>query len=271
MPTIGRPNTLQDNKFSNITMRQQQAPVDKAEYLNKISGRKNESIFVDKDKHNKMGKNEFLKLLTHQLTNQDPLNPVDQQKFSAELAQFAQLEQLANMNTTLEAQGKNAPTENKFYAASFLGKQVTTAGTTIDYAGDGSSATLPFFLPKDASKVMIRLFDSKNQLIGQIERDNMNRGNQNLRWDGISLDGTVAVKDTYTVSVRAWDKDFNEFNGETKSTGVVTDVTFENGETVFKLDGKKSVFLRDVESFKLLEDNKVKKPDVKQVTAAYKQ
>ena len=82
-----------------------------------------------------MGKDEFLKLLTVQLQNQDPLKPVDQKKFAADLAQFSQLEQLANMNTKLDSMNENVPVESKFYGASFLGKIVTTSGSTIMHDG----------------------------------------------------------------------------------------------------------------------------------------
>ena len=54
------------------------------------------------NKSNELGKDDFLKLLVTQLTAQDPLNPLDSQDFSAQLAQFSALEQMTNINTTLE-------------------------------------------------------------------------------------------------------------------------------------------------------------------------
>ena len=258
MPLIGNPKTSGDKKFSQIKMRSATQKLDpkkqKEELLKKINGERGNVKFVEERDHNKIGKDEFLKLLTHQLSQQDPLNPMDQKQFAADLAQFTQLEQMANMRTELQKQNENRAAENKFYAASFLGKKVITSGTTIDYKGE-LDVDIPFSLPKNAKKVMIRIFDEANQLIAQIDKDSIPKGSRVISWDGISLDKSQAANGSYTVEVRAWDNDFNQFLGETKSHGIVTGVNFDNKEMVLSLDGKKSVFLRDVERFEVVKHN----------------
>lgn len=259
MSIIGKPELTRNKTWENITMHKkpsQKQNIDQV--LDGVKGLKKGIQFVDAKKHNKMGKDEFLKLLTNQLANQDPLKPMDQNKFAADLAQFAQLEQLANINTSIGKQNSNAGVENKFYAASFLGKQAMTSGTTVDYKGDGITE-IPFYLPKHAKNLVLRIFDGKNQLIGQIEKENFSSGSNSIVWNGGSLDGTTAAKDTYRIEVRAWDEGYNEFRGETKSFGVVTGVSFEGGETILTLDGKKRAYLRDVENFKLLEQNSIRR------------
>lgn len=253
MPSMGKPQFAKvKNTFSNISMKE---PKDRGELLNKLSGFKEKSQFVDRAKHNKMGKDGFLKLLANQLQNQDPTNPMDQKKFAADLAQFSQLEQLANLNSKFDKLSNNDSLEMKSMAASFLGKEVTTKGTTINLKKDGDKASIPFVLDKDASKTMIRIFDQKNNLIGQIDTDALSKGSHRLTWDGVALDGTPAVKGEYRVEVRGWDQLMEPFMGETKGTGLVTGVTFEKGETVLKLDGQKSVSLRDVENFAIPVNN----------------
>ena len=254
MASIGKPQ--ESNKFGGIQMHsslnsRKAQKRNLGDDLNKMAGQKPSQKYVDAKKHNQIGKDGFLKLLTHQLQNQDPLKPMDQKQFAADLAQFAQLEKLTTMNETMGNMGKNQPTENKFYGASFLGKEVMTAGASIDYDGEGKDQDLPFFLEKSAKNVIIRIFDSKNQLVNQIDKDSMGQGSQSVRWDGLKLDGGVAGKDSYRFEVRAWDEKMEPFLGSTKATGIVTGVNFENGETVLEVDNSKKVFLRDVDSFQV--------------------
>lgn len=257
MTSIGRPASPQDNAFSGITMGETTAGKKRnlADQLNKIAGRPQESRFVDGKKHNQMDKDSFLKLLSHQLQNQDPMQPMDQKKFAADLAQFSQLEQLANLNTKMDTMGNNAPVENKFFGASFLGKEVLTEGTSVDYQGDGSWVNIPFNLGENAKEVRVRLFDSQNQMVAEIKREGLGKGNHQLTWDGEMNDGTPALKDRYRMEVVGINESGEPFRGATQVTGKVGGVSFEGNETVLTLEDGRRVFLRDVTSFKLPGEN----------------
>ncbi len=259
MPEIGKPQ--QRNSFANVRMAPRQTKgnnsnVSVGERLNRLAGNDiQDQKFVDEKEHNKMGQDGFLKLLSHQLTHQDPMKPMDQKQLSADLAQFSQLEQMTNMNSKLDKMGKNDPQELKFFGASFLGKEVLTKGASVSYDGKGFKKDIPFFLDKEAKNVMVNIYDKNRQLIGRVEAENLGRGQHTLAWDGRQLDNTRAAKGDYTLEVWAYDNGMNKFKGETKSTGVVRGVDFENGETVFTLENGKKVFLRDVDSFKLPSDS----------------
>ncbi|WP_372651224.1 flagellar hook assembly protein FlgD [Halobacteriovorax sp.] len=252
MAEIGRPKAA--NPFNGIALKKSSNNKKKqnvGDSLNEMVGIRPDQKFVDKKDHNKLGKDGFLKLLSHQLANQDPMKPMDQKQFAADLAQFSQLEQLTNMNTKMDGMQKNDTTENKFMAASFIGKEVMSKGTSVNYDGESRSTILPFHLKKAANNILVRIYDSKNQLISQIEKESLGEGSQSVKWDGLQLDGAPAVKGDYRIDVTAYDETMNKFKGETKSTGLVTGVHFENGEAVLELDRGKKVFLRDVESFSL--------------------
>ena len=239
--------TIDPNDFSNRT----KAASDREQerLINKIQGyTKKNDLIVDGAEHNKMGKDEFLKLLTVQLANQDPTSPMKQEKMAAELAQFSQLEQLTNLNNKFDGLTKNQQVQDKFYGASFLGKEVVTSGSSLKFEGEGSAADILFSLPKPADKLLVRVFDRSNNMVGEMWKENIGRGNQSVTWDGMQLDNTISAKGEFTTQVYAWDKFADPISVKTKSTGTVESVFFENGETVLKVDGKK-VFLRDVDSF----------------------
>ncbi len=270
MPDIGKPRAG-SNPFQKVKRYQgpnrangnSNRPSEEAtgDILNRITGRSERvgasSVkMVDGKKQGKIGKDGFLKLLTHQLKNQDPMKPMDQNKFAAHLAQFSQLEQMTNMNQNFEKSLNQAPAQNKFYAASFLGKKVITSGSTVKHKGIGTSSMISFKLENDMSKGIMRIFDQKNQMIQQIDLDAKPKGLHAVPWNGKQFDGTDAGKGVYRVAVLAYDNGNQPISVQTQAEGVVTSVNFEDGETVLTVDGKK-VFLRDVQSFHLADDKEM--------------
>ena len=217
--------------------------------INKAAGQKPKSIYKD-GPHNQLGKDEFLKLLSFQLQNQDPMNPMDQHKMTGELAQFSQLEQLSNLNSKYDKANQNQMIQDKFFAASFVGKEIVTSGSTIKLLDEGVDADVLFKLDGDADKMVIRIMDEKNQTVGEIWTENVPRGAQQITWDGVSLDGQPAAKGSYKAVIKAWDKNCQEVMARTQATGLVESVSFEDGEPVLLVSGQK-VYLRDVSNFRM--------------------
>ena len=283
MPMIGRPGNTSQSSYSNISIKKNDIvdgqPVDPkiGDELNKISGVKPDQRFVDRKTHETLGPDGFMKLLAHQLKNQDPMKPMDQKDFSANLAQFSQLEQLTAMNKKFDGLTANNNNEKRFQGASFLGKKVVTSGTTVDYGGDGKNIDLPFYLDHAAKNAVIHIYDNKNQMIGKIDKEDLGKGQQAITWDGIGLDGQIAPKETYHFDVVAFDNQNEKFFGTTRAEGTVTGVRFENGETILDVSGGRKVFLKDVESFALPEkgtldkNSETKNVESKNVPALQKQ
>ena len=269
MPLMGVPDSARSNSnLSTVTMAEKVGEAspnangtvkNKQEFLNKLAGAKEaNSIYKDGKKHNQIGKDEFMKLLSHQMQHQDPMSPMDQTKFVGELAQFAQLEQMTALNSKFDGMNKNVSAENKFYAASFIGKNVMTQGSTLAVKNDGDESNIFFKLDKYAEKVMVSIFDKKNNMVGEVVKENLSQGPQTVTWNGKNLDGTPATRGDYTLQIFAHDKQFAQIAVESKVSGTVTGVEFEDGETVLTVDGDKRVFLRDVDSFSA-EGNQAKK------------
>lgn len=89
--------------------------------LTKIStGSTSTASAVTTATNNELGKDAFLKLLIAELSNQDPTNPVEDREFISQMATFSTLEQMQNMNKTMEGMAET----NKFSAVNYIGKAV---------------------------------------------------------------------------------------------------------------------------------------------------
>ena len=90
----------------------------------------------------KLGKDEFMRLLTAQLRYQDPMNPMDGHQLAADLAQFSGLEQLLNINEQLEIQqglsGVMLSAINNSVAMNTVGKTVVAASDQVVLAKDAT-------------------------------------------------------------------------------------------------------------------------------------
>ncbi|MEX1055960.1 MAG: flagellar hook capping FlgD N-terminal domain-containing protein, partial [Rhodothermales bacterium] len=115
-----------------------------------------------------LGKNEFLRLLVAQISNQDPLNPMQGHEFAAQLAQFSSVEQLMNIGDVLtkngELNGLLAQSVNSGVASGLIGKSIETKGNQINWSGEGVSE-LNFKLADSAQSVTVTIRDKVGNVI----------------------------------------------------------------------------------------------------------
>src|SRR6201996_6126086 len=83
----------------------------------------------------------FLQLLTTQLKNQNPLDPLDTNQFTQQLVEFSGVEQQINMNTNLQTLIGLQQTTETTSAMQYLGSNVTLSGTTATLTSSSSPAT----------------------------------------------------------------------------------------------------------------------------------
>ncbi|WP_100373200.1 flagellar hook assembly protein FlgD [Bacillus sp. FJAT-45037] len=76
---------------------------------------------------NMLGKDDFLKILMTQLSNQDPSNPMDDREFIAQMAQFSSLEQMTNMNQTMQKFVDTQTSQSLVQFSELIGKKVKWA------------------------------------------------------------------------------------------------------------------------------------------------
>jgi flagellar basal-body rod modification protein FlgD len=143
----------------------------------------------------------FLTLLTTQLKNQNPMDPLDTNQFTAQLVQFAQVEQQLKSNTQLGTLVSLQQTAQNGAALNFVGQTVDVDGTTTALA-DGN-ATWQLSVPKP-STATITIKNATGVQVYSGTRP-LNTGTQPFTWDGKDTSGLQWPDGNYTISVTAQD------------------------------------------------------------------
>jgi len=199
-----------------------------------------------------MDKTDFLQMLTAQLKAQDPLNPLSNQDFATQLAQFSSLQELQTMNTELgQALQSNlllTQTFNNTMAASFIGKIARAESNTITMGATGN-ASLMYKLGTNATNITVDIKDSSGHTVRTLNPAAQASGEQSVSWDGLDANGQRVAAGNYTFSVNATDANGQAIDVTTFIEGLVTEVRFANGGALLVV-GDREIHLGDVISLR---------------------
>jgi flagellar basal-body rod modification protein FlgD len=176
-----------------------------------------------------LGRDQFLTLLVAQLQNQDPLNPLESQDFTAQMAQFSSLEQLFDVNESLMNIQAGMQSSQKESALDYVGMEVKAAGNTLYKNGENMDQA-SYYL-ETSGEVVVSIFDSNGVEVRQIQADFQESGEHDLVWDGRDANGNLMQDGIYTYGVSAIDADGYDVYTTTYSRGEVTGVSSQYGQT----------------------------------------
>ncbi len=148
-----------------------------------------------------MGKEDFLTLLVAQLQNQDPLNPDDPTEFTAQLAQFSSLEQLFNLNESMDNMVTSNANSDRLSTLQTIGKEVVYQDSKFEYDGE-ENVEVGYQLDGTATEVQITI-QQNGATIAVLEGDELTKGNHFITWDGTTDSGTPAPRGSYTIAISA--------------------------------------------------------------------
>lgn len=175
-----------------------------------------------------LGPNAFMQLLIAQMTHQDPTAPADSTAMASQLAQFSSLEQLTNINTTLQGQGTSTSSltsaVNNSAALSLIGKTVTASSNQI--AVGPSATTSVSTTVQSGGDLVLTITDSTGKTVGTKDLGVVSPGSQSVALAGMTsglASGTYNVKFTLTDSSGA------VTNPTSMITAKIDGVTFANG------------------------------------------
>lgn len=161
--------------------------------------------------------NTFIKLLTAQVRNQDPLTPLDSTQFVEQLATFSALEQQVQTNQKLDAIADSMIGFQEILASQWIGQPVSVETPVAPFEGDPLEFELA--LPNGADKAQVRVVDANGSLVYSEVIDG---STTQWRWDGTGSNKQTVAHGLYAVGVDAFQQGVHL---ETSAPRLLTEVT----------------------------------------------
>ena len=149
-----------------------------------------------------MGQKDFLTLFTTQLKNQDPLDPVKNEAFVAQLAQFSQLEATTGMAQTLTNYVDSMAGERMMSSANLIGKKVSVPNAPALLV-EGQPVQGTINLPAGADGVKFQVYDSKGILVATQIMGSQVPGDMTWSWRGTDEAGNALPDGSYRFTATA--------------------------------------------------------------------
>ena len=182
--------------------------------------------------------NNFLTLLTTQLKNQDPTKPMDTNEMTAQLVQFANVEQNIATNSRLDKLIKMQQAGTASSNLSYLGKTVSYPGDTFTLDSKTTETPLSYDLDGKAKNVDVKIVDSAGKVVATLKGE-VGAGKHQVTWDYKDSSGNTVPAGTYKLTVAATAEDPKMvISAKTYTFGRVDGVGSKDGETTLAVNGK---------------------------------
>jgi flagellar basal-body rod modification protein FlgD len=159
---------------------------------------------IDKDQISK-DYDMFLRLMTAQLKNQDPLQPLDGTDFVAQLAQFSGVEQQIKTNERLDSMLGALTRSAAEVSLGFLGRTVETASSAVELEA-GAPARFAFEVVRPEKKAMGVVTNADGVEVRKFDVDASMPGRTEAIWDGLDNIGAPASPGVYTIQIQIYDE-----------------------------------------------------------------
>lgn len=180
-----------------------------------------------------LDQDDFLSLLTKQLSQQDPSDPVDNDKMIAQMTSFSTLTGINQINDQLSTLSTSLTSNQALQASTLVGQEVLVSNSTL-VKGESGEESLIANMNADAKNAMIRIESEAGELVRTIDAGNLSAGEHRLSWDGLNDNGESLPAGSYKVIVEG------DVGGK-KQTFPVS--TFANVNSVVLGSGDGSVLL----------------------------
>ncbi|AHZ83756.1 flagellar hook capping FlgD N-terminal domain-containing protein [Bdellovibrio bacteriovorus] len=245
-PTQTKPETAGASNMS-VADREKLGGENVGEVLNKIV----DANWTDPSKkvravgNPSLDKDAFFKLMLTQMKNQDPTNPLKSHEMAAQLASFSSLEQMQNMNKSLdEMKNGQKPSEN-FQALNLIGKAVAGDSSKVVRGTNDREHDFKFTLPMAASEVSVKVRDAEGNVVRTYNLKSLKAGENKLTWNGEDEKAMKALPGEYQFIAEAKTADGKKMGIKTDFDGMITGVSYSNEGPVLHV-GNQAIRFSDV-------------------------
>jgi flagellar basal-body rod modification protein FlgD len=184
------------------------------------------------------------------LQYQDPLNPMEDEDFIAQLAQFSSLEQMSNIADGIETSNEwdflQMQSLNNVLASNLIGREVEADFSGV-YLDESNQPKISYTLPQDAKEIKFEVRDSSGVLVANFGAEDLAVGAHTITWDGKDNLGNRADTGYYTIKATAANAAGTSITPTLGVTGVVSTVTYRDGSAYVMIDGTE-IALGDIRS-----------------------
>lgn len=169
----------------------------------------------------------FLRMLTVQLQNQDPLNPMDNAAMTAQLAQLNMVDGINKLNTSVTAMMAQLKAATSLSMADSVGRSVLSEGAKMYYMGQpmGMAAQLN----TNAQSLLAVLRDAQGQEVDRIDLGAARAGVTDFIWDGRDAQGQAAAEGVYTLELLAKDAQGEDLAVKSYVSAMVSSIGVQDG------------------------------------------
>jgi flagellar basal-body rod modification protein FlgD len=181
-----------------------------------------------------LGQEQFLELLTTQLTHQDPLKPMENGDFLGQMAQFSTVSGIQDLQKSFADFASSLSSDQALKATSLIGHHVN-APSDSGLLETGGVIKGDFDLPDSSPNVNVKIIDPKTgEVVKNIKLGNQASGKIPFEWDGLDEDGNLSVPGVYKIQVEAKIDGKNTVL-ESRVNSIVESVSLGNGKKGIQL------------------------------------
>lgn len=188
---------------------------------------------VDKaatQKKQSLGQEQFLKLLTTQLTHQDPMKPMENGEFLGQMAQFSTVSGIQELQASFKDFANSISSDQALQAASLVGRYVSAPSQTALLSA-GETVSGDFELPATSNDVSVRIINPQTgQVVRNLSLGTQSAGKVEFEWDGMDQHGQFANPGVYKIEAQA-QIDGKNTQLATNLKSLVQSVTMGSGST----------------------------------------